>query len=661
MSDLPALIKRAAVKHAVVVDDAFDEVPIASDLIIDHESWTQFFDDLTEVDRKLIIDLFPKFETLRADELPSVDEFIAILWATREKLAPQTIGPLFDRYILDKKADLAYLDTLLNSLSAVGISCSKAGRKFDEQALNADLIVIDLFLGPAQDEKAISLSIEGLLKVIQKRRSRPPLVVLMSRSSRLEEKHQEFRDKSALSECVFRFIMKSELGEPGRLTRLLTRLVGHYPDALKLAAFHEAWRLGVERATERTSALLRTLDIPDYAQIKQLLLGVEGEPLGSYLVDVFDLVLKHEIEREGAIIDGAIELNKIDSESYPPPYVAGSPDLQSLVFRSNFQNIERLRLMPSNGSRVAFGDLLRRKKAMTVVTPVPGQAVENKQKKPLAEIDINEVRVVLTPACDLQRKEAKGVLLLSGALHPLKPVGWSYKDSPVRTPIVEFANGERFWIKWNLKQIETITHDDLDATLLDDDGFSVVARFRESHALELQQQLLASLGRVGLIAQLPGTFPTLVEAYMPAPDRKLFRLDGAQLSRIEAVCFVGRTGEKDMRLILREDDCEAICRAIQTIDLSLVHPDAHGSIQALRSSDQLLKVLERGIPLPSPNAQDPKEIKIKIVAPGGVESEKTVGFLRRGEPLPLSGKELTAGDVKKAGIYIAVFDQESTV
>src|SRR6185369_17579769 len=121
---------------------------------------------------------------------------------------------------------------------------------------------------------------------------------------------------------------------------------------LKLASFLSAWNYGLNKACERTSMLIRRLDLADYAQIRQLLLSAEGAPTGSYLVDVFDLVLQHEIESETPIINAAIALNSLTSETYPPPYVGGSRDLQNLVYRSLLQGRERLRLVGAEASLV---------------------------------------------------------------------------------------------------------------------------------------------------------------------------------------------------------------------------------------------------------------------------------------------------------------------
>ena len=311
------------------------------DLAIDADEWTHFFEDLRDEDVAILHELYPKYAALRADELQSDNDFVEALWRGAARMRRELLDPLLARYRGASATDLAYLAALQASLAGFGLGCGAAGRNFGGASAEADLIVIDLFLGSGQRPDDMEIAISGLAEVIRTRSARPPLVVLMSRSSRLEEKREEFRDRCGLFASAFRIISKEDLADPGKLGRLLTRLATHFDDSLKLATFVSAWRAGLDGARDRTSALIRRLELSDHAQIRQLLLSVEGEPTGSYLVDVFDAVLRHEIERDASIIDGAIALNALTAGAYPPPYLAGSRDLQDLVQRSLFQNRER--------------------------------------------------------------------------------------------------------------------------------------------------------------------------------------------------------------------------------------------------------------------------------------------------------------------------------
>lgn len=645
MTELRILLEKANVRRVLVVDDAYDQVPLPSDLSTEADEWTQFFDDLTDEDTATIRTIYPRFDDARADELRVSEEFVAALWQHRSQLSPEVVDPLFSRYDLGAAKDLEYLAALVERLDSFGLTCTTAGRSFQDKAGAADLIVIDLFLGSTQGEADSTASIEGLTKVIADRPGRPPVVILMSRSPRLDDKREEFRDSVGLFESAFRIIRKAELADTGKLQRHLTRLAGHYADSLKLASFLCAWNEGLNQARKRTSRLIRTLDLADYAQIRQLLLSAEGEPTGSYLVDVFDRVLQHEIESEAPIIDAAIALNALTSETYPPPYVAGSRDLQNLVQRSLFQSRERLRLIGAEGSLVAFGDLLRRKTVPVGMDAAAAPGVNS----PLSDISAAEVLAVLTPACDLQRQSAKRILLLVGTLRPLQPADWIYKEEPIRTPVIQLAEGQPCWIKWNLKHIETLSHVELKRILEEVDGFEIIARLRESHALELQQKLLSSLGRVGLIAPMPATFPMRVEVYLPDTRKNLVLLDIPSLAQEGGVCYVGRADQGD-RLVLCEDACEGICEAIERIDLSQFHKNTQEAVAYLRTSGELAQVLEQGVRLPNSGGQ--REILLRVGAlqgEGSTASPRSIGFVMR-------NKDLQKAEVKKGGLVLATWE-----
>jgi hypothetical protein len=636
VTDLPERLAAAGVRRAVIVDDVYDAVPLAADLAIDFEEWTNFFDDLGEDDREALRAIAPEFDALDADQLRTSDGFVRSLWQTRDQLRPELINPVFARYVGDMAQDREYVDDLQRQLEALGLQVTTAGRDFTTEAAEVDLVVIDLFLGSMQDAEAITHSKQGLKQVVARRPSHPPLVILMSRSNRLANRREEFRDDVGLQASAFRITRKAEIAD-GKLARLLSRLTDHYADSTKLAAFIHAWEASVNDAVGRTLALMRKLDLSDYAQVQQLLLSEEGEPTGSYVVDIFDRVLQHEIEREERLISAAKALDVITAESYPPPYVAGSPDLQQLVYRSLFQHHERLRLT-GTACGVAFGDLLR---------PSPS---DRQLLCPFDDVSRNEVLAVMTPACDLQRDGAKRVMLLVGTLKPLSARDWSYEDDPVRTPVAEL-DGERYWIKWNLKHVDMIAPARL-AEAVAEGGLEVVARLRESHALELQQKMLSGMGRVGLPGLMPAAFPVRVQAYVPGTDKIPVRLQIEALQE-DSTCFVGRPGIGAMRLVLTEDACEQIERAIAALDVNTVHDRAREALQHLQSNpDELTSSLINGLELPSPDANQFKGIPSPSGAMNG-NKVRSIGVIARNRK---EDQALGTGDLVHAGLIVLVTD-----
>jgi hypothetical protein len=668
MTDLKAILEAANITKALIVDDAFDDTPLAADLTSDGEQWTHFFDDLSGPEQKVLTEAFPDYMSMEAEDLQKSDRFVECLWANKDVIAPKLSRDLFARYRADMQADMSHLDTLTALLEDAGLVCKRAGREFVAEVADADIVFMDLYLCSAQRPDDIKASIEGLAKGIKARRAKPPLVILMSRSHRLEEKRAEFREGTKLFESTFRILVKAEIQVDGVVQRLVGRLATHYQKSLKLSEFVCAWEDGLDAAKNRTTKLIRRLGLSDLAQINHLLLAAEGEPMGSYLVDVFDKVLQHQIEGNVDIIDSALALNELDTSMFPAPFVPGANDLLELVEHSLFHNRARLKLPGAIESSVSFGDVLRRKPhapAAIIALPAGDSATANPvegapaaappavitKSTVLPDITDNMVMAVLSPACDLARDgRVKRVLLLVGELVTLKTEAWSAKSDGAKTPVFDMGDGIRRSIKWDLKHVHTLSHAELDEILNPSHPiFDKVARLRDLHALELQQKLLSSMGRVGLAAPMPATHEVRVEAFTSGQDKKLRKLEIASLAD-GGVCFIGRnsTGDKpEEKLVLTELACEDLCRAIDQVTPETAHEKSKEILIAIQKSTVLLQTLEQGITIGNTNNKSFIEFK----STAGI----TQGLIARNrteiDKMTLSSKEL-----QFSGLVLIVHD-----
>jgi hypothetical protein len=637
---LAELLVARDIKTALVVDDVCDTVPTAGDIGMANEAWPNFNDDLSPEQRASIEVAYPPAAQLDFDQLIADDAYVAAVWQQRHVLGP-VAEPLFEQYRSDQAADQKFVDLAVAKLEQVGIACHTSGRDFVEAAQRVDLIVIDLFFNKAQDEEALNESKDRLRDAIARRRATPPLVILMSRSPRLEDKRDQFRDDVGLLDSAFRIIKKSDLEEGAKLERQLARLADNASDSRTLARFFSELETGMAAATGRTLKLLRNLRLSDIGQIQQLLLNAEGEPAGSYLVDVFDRVLQHEVERERGIIDSAVPLNSFSAARHPSPYVAGSPDLQELVERLLTQNKERLRLPGALDARVTFGDVLR---------PENAGDMERLRTTLRADFEADTAMLVLTPVCDLQRDGAPRILLLIGKVSEIGVASWIYGED-ARTAAIRLDDTVK-WIKWNLKHIDTVSHDQL-AVAFENGDLMVAARLREAHALELQQKLLSGLGRVGLVAALPATFPVDVEIYYAGTDAVPVPLEIPQLDE-GAVCFVGRDDNKAsiLRLVMTDRCCDGVIDALAALPEANVSDQAQNALAHVKSSGDVRRLLTNGVNLKGAKADGwfhiPSETGAAVNAP-------KMGLLAWN--LDLAAKPLAKSDLNKAGIIILVKDR----
>jgi hypothetical protein len=636
---LANLLAERGIKSALIVDDVCDAMPTATDIDPGNEAWSNFNDDLTTEQRTQIIEAYPAAASMRFDECVADDNYVAAVWQLRDKLG-ETTAPLFGAYTADQATDENYVHLVKERLETLGLAVDTAGRDFADAARKADLVVIDLFFGKAQDPTSLDESKKRLREALQPRLDNPPLVILMSRSSRLESKRDEFRDEVGLLDSGFRILKKEDLENTDRLELQLERLAENSTDSHALARLFHALEIGVMQGAKRTLHLLRKLRLSDVGQIQQLLLNAEGQPAGSYLVDVFDRVLQHEIEREAGIIDAALALNGFSAAQHPPPYVAGSADLQELVQRLLTQHENRLRLPGSVGARVAFGDLLRMP---------PGADAERLQRTILVDLTHEHVLLVLTPACDLHRGTAPRILLLVGMVKPLAVKDWSYGDD-ARTSAMRIDDELR-WVKWNLKHIDTVSHSQLDKAFEAGD-VRLVGRLREGHALELQQRVLAGLGRIGQMAALPGTFPVELELFYPDVEGRLKNLDVGALAD-GAVCFVGRDekGGAMLRLVMTEVICDGVLSALASIEENHVAQQARLAFQHVKSTPDLRRLMVQGLDLKGVNDQGWKEIASETGEESGVRKMGLIAWNYTVPDAPLSRSNLN-----KAGIVILIRD-----
>ena len=198
MIELPKLLQDRGIKNAVVIDDAFDILPRSYELN-NADDWSIFFDDLGETGHKFLEARYPGYEDASQDALKGSEKFIEFVWENRAELPQSACDHLFSDYQNTKENERTWLDQLVVSLESLGLNCTKMGCELDENAKEAELLFVDLFLGFRQGNEDMNRAIQLVEKLISHRKQDPPLVVLMSRSPYLQEKRNEFRDKAGAS------------------------------------------------------------------------------------------------------------------------------------------------------------------------------------------------------------------------------------------------------------------------------------------------------------------------------------------------------------------------------------------------------------------------------------------------------------------------------
>ncbi|MGY8666997.1 hypothetical protein Q3C01_32210 [Bradyrhizobium sp. UFLA05-109] len=556
ITEVKVLLDNLNFSKAAIVDDAYDDLPEVSSL--NERAWARFFDDISDNEESLLRAAFGEAEYDQADPdaLRRDPRFVTTAWQQRGQLG-RAAGELFQDFERDRSSKRSVLEPLEALISNdLKLSCTMLGSKQDDAIGDAEIVFLDLFLGATEDEAAVERGIRRVREVIERRRTKPPLVFLMSASSRLDELAPKVRDEAELLGCQFRTIRKSELANGSTALERLYDLAVCYPDSQRLNHFVSEWASALKKSQESFLKTIRALDLPDYANTQALTLDAEGEPVGDYVIDLYDLFLHKVIEGQSGLIRAAKDLNNIKWDEYPPAQFMPSDSLMEMMDGALFYDEERTRIeteIAGDPQFVRFGDVFlsfapppiaaavapvgtpdsAKEQAGTV--PPPAGGAEAVQGPPSPS---RYVYMVISQSCDLVRGGADRVLLLRGVANPLSWRQHSNAFSKPRTPVMSVGD-LRYVIDWDILSPETWLLNDLPNKLASE--VTLIRRFRLPFASQLQQLFLGNLGRIGTLPAVPSRYPAALSIFLKTSEGKAKLVHQCPMHSGEAVCLVGRS------------------------------------------------------------------------------------------------------------------------
>lgn len=577
INELREILTREGITTAAIIDDVYDDTPSSVD--IDGESWNFFEDDLLEPEINLLRDYGVANPETRLEELKQDDTFIKFLWDRRGQ--SDVVKALFASYDKRQTAGKEQLEPLNNLLFK---ELALQGRTYDSQQLGkaaeAQLIFVDLFLGARQDKEARDKAMDRVKEIVAPRRESPPMIILMSSSTRLESMRDEFRDEAELVGSQFRTMRKTLLEESAELQELLYRITSSYRKTLQLTGFLELWNKALEDAKARFLKTVRLLDLRDYSDLHTLILNAEGELIGAYLLEVFGQYFQFELEEDTRLSTAALQLNEMQWDDYPAPHFlpsrASATIADGMLFRSS-KILGHLDL--------EFGEVL-----FSTRVDALGEGVE-----PIADFAKGEriALLVLTPACDLQHDYAKRFLFITGVARPSELL-LHKKPKELVTPIL-FHDGKDYVIEWDLGNPLTWTRSELANHIKSD--FQRVRRFRSTFSIQLQQLFTSSLSRVGTPVMPP--MQHWAGATISYKDRegKLRQLISVKPSDQNAVVLIGRSESALIdRLILAPDVVGGLRVAMIKVDSDALPEKLRASWRTSVEQRELFSKMEEGIP-----------------------------------------------------------------
>jgi len=565
--EVRALLAQQHVQRAVIIDDAYDDRPKSGD--IDDAEWDRFFDDLTPADEQRLGTAFGQdaYDNQDTTELRRNALFVNAVWGERAQIAAATA--LFGDFEQRQQTKRAELEPLRNLLTNdLGLACDVFGRDEAVAIGDADIVFLDLYLGLLEREDAVNRAIARVKGIVDQRRAAPPNVVLLSASNRLTEVGPRLRDEAELLGCQFRMVRKNELADTDRMAERLYDLVRNNPDALRINAFLLAWNAALDGAKARFLKSIRTLDLADYANLQSLVLEAEDEPIGDYVLDLYDLHLHHELEGDEGLVRSAKALNEIKWEEYPQAQFMPSDELIRMMDGALFYNEVRTRIegeITNDDRNVRLGDVFLgpAPPQPAAAAPLPEAAAPAPAaasvpalaaaEAPVAAAEVppavpggqsaalpapQRAFVVLSQACDLQHANAENVLLMRGTVHPYSSK--QHHQNGQKTPVMKVGEF-KYSVDWDVVAPETWEIQKLPKRA--QDGFRRVRRFRTPFALKLQQDFVGNLGRVGTLTAVPGQATAAVRVYLRlrGGTMRLLLDKGAESS--DAAYLVGRNAK----------------------------------------------------------------------------------------------------------------------
>ncbi|USR00326.1 hypothetical protein [Sphingomonas aerolata] len=512
--ELRETLKRNAVAKIAIVDDAYDPLDLASLNAADKRQVRTTIDDLLdrqEDDAAEEADI-ATWDALAAAGIAAeqvrdgLDDpgLLETLWAAfigAEPDAPLTtlLRPLFGVAGVDRAAKLRPL----RRLKAIIENDTEATvTEFGSDAAGADvagfdMVFLDYYLsgavpavvGPGVTKKdtddARDRSVRFLKELIAAA-SRIPLVMLIS-SAAVAEDLPKFRADTAMLASKLSFLPKEiAVRDPARAQHKIMGLAKFRGESDALWKLMETWQRVVAEASNEVLLSLRELDVMDFSYIQEFRLADEKTPFAQYLIWLLGGKLTDEVEqmmrkREAdKLVKSVVLPQAIPGRVGPTAAITG---LYSAATTSRLA-VANETFKPKTWSGYIYID-----------TASYNRIYEKKLKVRRRAKNLPQVLAVLTPACDLvpgrsSEDKLKTVTMIGGSLVPLE-------ESLNPSNHLIMLNDKPYIVDWNTKWPVTMT---VDAMATENLGgrYQWVGRLREMYHADLQQKLMADVGRVGL-------------------------------------------------------------------------------------------------------------------------------------------------------------------
>lgn len=474
------LLKARGITSIVIVDDAFDP---PSRKNIETKALDEFWaaveqNDTATKELDQILGEVKDFAALTDAHLVQLLEGLDQLTALQEPCA-QLFGD-----IVGKRKQI---DRFAKPLADLKLKIVALGTADEFTIPDAKLVFLDYFLGAKNNEEARDAAIARAKDIYSRSKNGKPLIVLMSSIKEVAQEKENFRKASGLLGGMFDFVAKADLAITEKLLVRIDFWLMGFPIGYELQHFVDTIDASISGVTKAFLERVRELNLNDYAYIQMLSLQADGNPLGEYMLWLYQSVFGHLLfEANNPLRAEMRALDSMRFEDFLPTQAIPSEQLSEMYMVALFDT--------------TVGDLTAHPQ------DVGANALNARPYLQIGDVFIKDVtqelRMVINAQCDLAIAPhgdrpcdpRASILLIAGELVPLdQPVP---KANVLRTELFKYE-GKSYRIAWYLERVRSVPRAELSGQFAKE-GYKRRARLRLPFALEVQQAFSANLTRVGL-------------------------------------------------------------------------------------------------------------------------------------------------------------------
>lgn len=526
-------LREKGIKALALVDDAYD--PFNPKEVADQqvETFWSALQNRRDPAHEQVSREFAEFSEsadVRVETPEDIDaDVLRQLWdsrATYPALRPH-LDDLFSTK-LGKRRQVDRISALLNDVCTdegervVEVRTLASDGDVIEKLEGSKLVFLDYHMGaddnPGAREEAITRAKE-ITEQIYKRYAPDelPLVILMSSSESVKKEQDQFRRDTKWLNGLFYCVTKQDLEDAGKIGINLGTWLERLEEGKKIQQFVNTVETSLRSAVDGFVESMSNLSLEDYACVQSFSLKPDGQPLGEYMLWLFNSYLgRLAFESDVNVNEQQEVMDRIEFDRIPLNQLMPSPELiemyDSAVFNKHVGDISRHpSLAESDG------------------TTAPGAACAVGPLMPYLRLgllfvngDQREVMMVINADCDLaytpdgSRQPIPVVSLIGGELHEIKN-----STDVLKEPKTEFfkVNDRTFHIQWHLKK--TVFFDFAKVLSgLESAGYKPYALMRAPYALEVQRAYSTHFARIGLPVAPPMTHEVQIEIFRRDNDGK---------------------------------------------------------------------------------------------------------------------------------------------